>query len=374
MQKNRFWLATAVLFGLALACNAPVLTNSKTPNVNLSEVHQVEVTPFSSNGSFTLKVDYSTYFMQPNQNGAPIRCYYITNNGASIEIGTVIPSPEGTAALVRRTGELAFTVTEPGMHTAICQDADQKSQADTVFEVIKPQTPATVTPARTVAPASTAGPNPGPSATFTLIPVPGRKNTATATPTATVTDTSTTTPTHTPTRTPTLTSTPPPTITSTPTITATVWKLPQAGLKGKILFDMGQAKSSRAGSGASLDEITRWCIPEVTITAGGVVSGDCHYSGTTFLVKAYVSANVIGSVGPSGNVTFAYDVNQTGDPDGFWQIRYDGTGKFVSAVRAEGTANFSYSCSSEQENLFWCFHWTQETLSGTVPWSFVAAP
>jgi hypothetical protein len=168
-------------------------------------------------------------------------------------------------------------------------------------------------------------------------------------------------------------STPTPENPSAPKATPTVNPQPQAAaLKGQIVFDFAKAQSSRAGAGGETSRVTNLCIPDITITADGSLSGACeklHIQ--ALLVDESITAQVNGTMDASGNVAFSYDVSEIGNPNGAWRISYKGQGKFSSATLASGIASFSYSCSSGADNLLWCSSQTYEAFSGTVPWSFV---
>jgi len=78
----------------------------------------------------------------------------------------------------------------------------------------------------------------------------------------------------------------------------------------------------------------------------------------------------------SGNFGFGYETTVSGSikfgqdastPVAVWKISYEGTGKLINRTSDEGMANFSYSCRSNDENLFWCNSKTSETFSGTIP-------
>jgi hypothetical protein len=139
------------------------------------------------------------------------------------------------------------------------------------------------------------------------------------------------------------------------------------------VFDFANAQSSKGpGWGGVLAEVTEACKPEVTITALGEVSGSCERTHITArLVDESFTVQITGMVDADRNITFTYDVSEIGTPNGSWRISYDGQGKFTSQKEASGTASFSYSCSSGQDNLLWCNSQTYEAFSGTVAWSFV---
>ncbi len=185
---------------------------------------------------------------------------------------------------------------------------------------------------------------------------------------------STPTATATPTATPTATT---PTATPAPTSVATA-----TPIKGRIVIDYYKAQSSRKDAGEALREPSDACVPEVTISPDGTVSGQCenkdaHNSGPSYYV---MTALVIGQADTqSGSFSFTYEVTEIGPTFAFdggnvtWRIAYSGLGKFTSATDASGMANFSYSCKSSSDSLRWCGQGggsTSESFTGTVPWNF----
>jgi hypothetical protein len=185
--------------------------------------------------------------------------------------------------------------------------------------------------------------------------------------------------------TPTLTPLPTPTPTTTPTQTLTP-TVPRQALKGKIVFDYVSYQSSRSSGGGELDKLTKACIPEVSITPDGVISGDCEVSGNVIqLTFETVTAHITGIAVQGGSFNFTYDVVETGPvgsssdpsviiPNAVWEVHYTGSGNFTSPNTASGIANFNYACNSHYEYDFWCNDMTQETFSGTIGWSFVPSP
>lgn len=170
---------------------------------------------------------------------------------------------------------------------------------------------------------------------------------------------------------------------ATPTAT-----LQTATLKGRIIFDYNTYQSARPSGGGELDRVTNWCIPEVTITPDGVISGTCEFYGTADVYESTVNVVVAGIAVQGGSFNFTYDVMETASNgwdlkpgetpsvpvwsnEAKWAISYTGDGSFTSATQASGTATFDFSCDSGAENLNWCWQWPRESFSGTITWSFV---
>lgn len=168
------------------------------------------------------------------------------------------------------------------------------------------------------------------------------------------------------------------TATGTPTTTPTA-TLELSALKGKIIFDYSNYQSSRPSESWELDWGTKWCIPEVTITLDGVVSGTCEYSGGSHTSQSTTIAHITGIAVQGGSFNFTYVVTEQGatgfSVDAMWKISYTGSGNFTSATQASGTAIFDFSCNTGSDQLHWCnLQTTYESFSGTIPWSFVASP
>ena len=285
----------------------------KEPSYTVTTIKSVGVTPPSGSGSFTLEVSYETFWI-PDKFIPNIYCNYVAPNGTIVPIGKVDMFDHiGARTVVAATKTLPFTVAQTNGVT----------QPETYL--------AGCTTERNSTPVTT---------TFVVI--------GEATPT------------------PELPSN------SVPTPTAT---LQAATLKGRIVFDYTTYQSARPSGGGELDQVTKWCIPEVTVTPDGVVSGTCEKSHITArLVDESFSVQITGRLDQVGNITFSYDVSEIGNPNGAWRISYEGQGKFTSATQASGTASFSYSCNSGADNLLWCSSQTYEAFSGTVPWSFIPTP
>jgi hypothetical protein len=155
--------------------------------------------------------------------------------------------------------------------------------------------------------------------------------------------------------------------------TATSTEPPKPGpVSGKIIFDYANTDSSRPGAGGELSRVTELCIPEISIRPDGNLSGQCEKLHiTALLTDESFTTQVTGVVDAAGNITFSYDVSEIGTPNGTWRINYEGQGKVTSASEAAGAATFGYSCNSGAENLIWCWKWTSESFSGTIPWKFI---
>ncbi len=302
-----------ILLAVTLACYA---TASYKDGAD-TKIISVSVDPPSGSGTFTLKVSYEAFQRYLTGMLPPsVVCTYTTPDLATMPIGQTNPQVTTENVWLPFTDTFFFNVTQsdgrtpPGVYIAGCTTTDGGSQPVTAsFTVVEAQ----------------ATEPPSLPATEPVQP-------------------------------------PPP---ANPPV--------QLPLVGKIIFDYNGYQSGRPSGGGELDWVTQWCIPRVTISTTGAVSGSCEYSGTTtHLTQASVTAQVTGSVDASGNVTFSYDVSEIGSPNGAWRISYEGNGKFTSLTQASGTADFSYSCSSGQDNLLWCYpSTTYESFSGSVPWSFV---
>ncbi|MEW6717236.1 MAG: hypothetical protein AB1345_07025 [Chloroflexota bacterium] len=173
-----------------------------------------------------------------------------------------------------------------------------------------------------------------------------------------------------------------PTETPVPTQTPTATQPPAVTLKGQIIFDFNKVQSDIPAAGGEMAEVTNPCIPEITIGADGTFDGACEKLHiTAFLVDESFTAQVIGKVDTTGNVTFTYEVSAIGTPNGVWRISYTGQGTFTTGTQASGTANFWFFCDSgsdEKNQYLWCANTpnftTTSEFGGTLPWSFVPAP
>jgi hypothetical protein len=321
MMIRRMLIIFGLWIGTGLACYVPIgITEPLTKYANeFTRVDSVRINPQESGGgTFIAVVDY--YARAPAGKKPPrIECTLYSPAGHQ-SIGEIYP-PGGDDYLVQ-SDTISFVANDPGLYEVECVGLGNQGGSGTgKFKILKPTSTPTLT--------------------------------QTATKTATVTKTMTSTP----------------VVTTTPTNTDTQAILP---VKGKILFDKNGIQSSRA-VGGKLDDVTKWCVPEVTIAADRTISGLCEYKGQTFVEKAYVTATVTGMVDPSGNVSFSYDVSEIGDPNGAWRVSFEGKGTFTpNNKQATGTAVFTYACNSGAENLLWCFGYTSESADGTIPWRFEA--
>ncbi|MHC1781800.1 MAG: hypothetical protein AB9891_03370 [Anaerolineaceae bacterium] len=166
---------------------------------------------------------------------------------------------------------------------------------------------------------------------------------------------------------------PTPTVEPSPEVTFTPpFKLPPSG---KILFDFSQAASDRAGAGGELKRVTELCVPDIQISLDGEIFGKCEKTHIqALLVDESITATVEGAVDSKGNLSFTYKVTETGHPNGSWNITYNEKGAVMADNAAAGSADFGFDCKSGQENLIWCWKWTSETFSGTIPWQFEPSP
>lgn len=320
MLRKRIFLIWGVWIWITLAClrigGSPAdRVPAQNKDAGFTIIAAVSVNPHESDGgSFTVKVDY--YAKAYKGDLVPIDCLLFPPLEDMYSVGFIHPRRSDEHLL--QSGSLIFSATEPGDYYIECIGTENLDAGVDYFKILE----------------ATSTPTPTPTATKT------------------------------PTITPTPTSTSIVTLTSTNTST-----LPIQPSTGKILFDKNGIQSSRA-VGGKLDEVIKWCIPEVTIAPDGKISGLCEYTGQTFVEKAHVTATVSGMVDQSGNITFSYDVSEIGDPNGAWRISFEGKGAFTSNKQAAGTAVFTYSCNSGAENLLWCFGFTSESADGTIPWRF----
>lgn len=311
-MKAHWLVGMAALIASMLACSSPFY---EEPRYTATTINVVKVSPPSGSGSFILEVTYETFWI-PGKRIPNIHCYYVTPDLVTVEIGVIDMFEHiGAREIVTATKTLPFTVSP-------------KNGATSTGNYLAGCT--TETNTNTVNTNFTVVGDPVPTQTFTPEPAPAS--------------------------------------TSTPQPTAIT-------LKGKIIFDYNGYQSDRPSGGGELDLVTKECIPEVTINQEGLISGTCEKPHITArLVDESFSAQVTGQVDQTGNITFLYDVSEIGTPNGAWRISYEGQGKFTSTTQAAGTATFSYSCNSGSDNLIWCWQWTSESFSGTVPWSFIPSP
>lgn len=306
-MKTRWLLGMFVLFAAMLACDYPF---QKEPSYTMTKINSVVVTPPSGTGSFTLEVSYATYWI-PEKQIPDIHCYYVSPDLVKVDIGTVDMFMHiGAREVVTATKTLPFTIAQKN---GVTPPGNYLAGCTTEIDNITVNT------------------------NFTVV--------GDTTPTPTLTEFE-------------------PALTSTPQLSANA-------LTGRIIFDYTGYQSNRLSGGGELDWVTRECIPEVKIT-DGLINGDCEKAHTAArLADESFSAQVTGRVDQDGNVAFFYEVSEIGNPDGVWRISYDGQGSFTSSTQASGMASFSFSCASGQENLLWCNGQTDESFSGTIPWSFV---
>lgn len=302
----------------------------KEPSYTATTIKSVSVIPPSGTKDFMMEVTYETFWI-PEKRIPNILCYYVTPKGITVQIGVIdMFSHIGSRQVDTATKTLAFSVAADNL---------------------------TIQPGTYLAGCTTETNSAPVTTTFIVI--------ATVTPT------------------PELPSEP----AAMPTAT-----LQTAPLKGKIIFDYNSYQSSRPSGAGELSVPTSNCIPEVTITADGVISGNCEYNGPTSIrTQSTITVHVTGIAVQGGSFTFTYDVterfpNGWGDVQGspadvnvwsFEQVRhifYTGTGVFTSATQASGVATFDFSCDTGADNLIHCWKWSKESFSGTISWSFIPSP
>lgn len=331
MKKSRV-LFVSFLIVISLSCNLPFV-----PKISKTTVVSVSVLPPAGARDFNLTVKYSYEYVR-GENSASIHCTYTTPGGSVIVIKIIEPASKEfniDGNTYSNSETVPFQVKaingkiETGIYTASCSTLFEGSEVKTTFVVVEGGEPASAPPQSDVTEA--------------------------------------------------------PAIVTDPPVIA----LPS--LKGKITFDYSGYQSDRPGGGGELDIVTKSCIPDVTITPTGELTGHCDYSGDTSHMTrvSIVTVTVTGVVKREGYFSFTYDVSETG-PNGWnlkpgenpsvqvwsnnylWQVVYNGTGTFTSATEASGVANFTYTCDSGADNLIWCWKSTKETFSGTLPWKFTA--
>lgn len=325
-------LVLVFLMAVSLSCNLPFV-----PKISKTTVNTVSVAPPVGEKDFSLTVTYSYQYIR-GENSATIHCTYTTAGGSVVVIKFISPSSKEfneDGKTYSNTEAIPFQVKpingkiETGIYTASCSTQFTGSEVKTTFAVVEGNQP------QSAAPQSEA----------TEAPV---------------------------------VATDPPVI-----------ALPS--LKGKITFDYAGYQSDRPSGAGELDLVTKTCIPDVTFTPTGELIGNCDFSGDTnhMTSVSIVKATVTGIANSGGNISFTYDVSETG-PNGWnlepghipsvpvwsnnylWQVVYVCTGTFTSATEASGVANFTYTCDSGADNLIWCGDSTKETFSGTLPWKFAA--
>ncbi len=333
MNKIRV-LGLIFVLAVSLSCNLPFV-----PKISKTTVETVSVAPPAGERDFSLSVKYSYLYIR-GENSASIHCTYTTPGGSVVVIKIIEPASKEfniDGKTYSNSETVPFQVKaingkiETGIYTAICSTLFEGSEVKTTFVVVEGSQPDSAPPQNAVTEA--------------------------------------------------------PIIVTEPPVIA----LPS--LNGKITFDYSGYQSDRPGGAGELDKVTKTCIPEVTITPTGELTGHCEFSGDTshMLTVSTVTVYIVGLATREGNFTFSYTVNETG-PNGWnlqpgevpsvpvwsnyylWKIVYNGTGTFTTDNEASGIANFTYTCDSGADNLFWCVPATKETFSGSLPWKFTASP
>jgi len=407
-MKNRWLLGIAVLVLSVLGCDLLNIFNTVKPN--MVSINTVAVTPSIGSGSFTLHVDFRLKY--ENQKGETIHCYYVTLKGGTVDIGDLVPAAHETSK------EAVFTVTQPGLYTAGCQTGSGASEKTTF--TVSGSTPVTQILSVAVSPPSGSG-NFEMKVEYKVFMIkdqaPQKINCTYLTPRGTTVNFDPITPTV-----------PEEQFNTEVNLSASfpLIVLPQADgtiepgeykaacvteqnsdevhayftvieaakpLIGRIKFDYNGYQSSRPSGAGELDVITSPCIPMVTVSPDGVVSGDCEQTGpTTIRTNVTTVVHVTGTAERGRKFDFRYEAtekfpNGWGDVPGtpmdvtvwsFEQVRhvvyYTGTGNFTSATQASGEAYFDFSCDTGASNLIHCWKWAKESFSGTLPWSFEPSP
>lgn len=333
MLRRNLWRGSMVLLGIVFltSCNLPF-----SAKVNTTTITSVAIKPAVGEKEFTLDLAYSYFCENPRRNDS-IRCSYTTPGGSSFLIDVVDPPYDPTcdpghgvektdAKIIPFSVQAVNGQIESGLYSVVCFTLARDNEKSTSFAV--------------VASGETA-------------------DTATNTPE----------------------------ILATATLTNTPTPEPQP-VYGIIKFNYDGIQSARVSGGGELNRLTGQCVPEVTISPSGEIIGQCTFSGqSNFLTYAELTSTVDGTVDSGGTITFTYKALETGPnfgtvgsepshdvPWAVWEVTYSGTGNFSSTAQASGTANFDYSCNSNYEYDFWCNDMTQESFSGTIPWTFTVNP
>ncbi|MBA4386116.1 MAG: hypothetical protein C0410_15375 [Anaerolinea sp.] len=310
MKKSRVFIVL-ILMLVSLSCNLPFV-----PQISKTTVLSVSVTPPTGERDFSLSVKYS-YEYHRGENSAAIHCTYTTPEGSVVVISIIAPTSKEfnyDEKTYSNTETIPFQVKsingkiETGIYTASCSTQFTGSEVKTTFVVVDGSET---------------------KATSTL----EKEEVVTATATLTVTPTQ---------------------------------KKPN--VNGQILFDFSNVDSTREGAGGELKRVTELCIPDIILNGEGTLTGYCeklHIQ--ALLTDESITTSVNGKVDDSGNLTFTYEVSEIGTPNGAWRITYEGQGDITS-----GTALFNFNCNSGADNLVWCWKWTSESFSGSLPWTFTA--
>ncbi len=331
MKKVKVFLVL-ILMVVTLSCNLPFV-----PKISKTTILSVAAAPPAGEKDFALSVKYSYLYIR-GENSASIHCTYTTPGGSVVVIKIIEPASKEfniDGKTYSNSETIPFQVKaingkiEAGIYTAGCSTLFEGSEVKTTFVVVEGSQPDSAPPQNAVTEA--------------------------------------------------------PVIVTEPPVIA----LPS--LKGKITFDYSGYQSDRSGGAGELDKVTKTCIPELTIAPTGELTGHCEFSGDTshMMRVSIVTVTVTGIATREGKFSFNYEVNETG-PNGWnlkpgeipsvpvwsnnylWQVVYNGTGNFITDNEASGIADFTYTCDSGADNLFWCEPATKETFSGTLPSKFTA--
>lgn len=335
-MKNRFLWAAAVLLLAMLACSART-DPQQAEGIQSTQVLNVGVSPPYGKDSFTLQVEFESIIqkkgvLQTFLYPPTIYCNYVTPDGATMLIGSIDP--------------MKFRKTDSDWETSTAQLAFSVRQAD--GEII----------AGVYLAGCSTGEDTPIGATFTVVEEP--------TPTA-----------------PSVPNPVPTTMPSTPA-SALTW--------GRITYDPAsdQQMPHLQSGGIRPSEFHKWCNPSITVDANGAISGNCSSSqnpadlglyGTWFGPGSSIEGKVTGTLVPGGSFTFHEELTEKYEnPDNpaiWWAIRtvvLDGTGTFVSATQARGTASYSAECTGSNESANYCGEGytlsKHDSFTGTINWEF----
>lgn len=424
MKKRRFFqlLIIAALLTPLLACNLPIDLPGFTRE-QIVRIDEINITPPSSSGDFTLSVSYTRLSQKP----VTISCYYVTPDKNTYAI--LVIEDKGKTSVLPVTKTQAFSVVKSGeqaaegLYTATCTDEYGGSSDSTTFSVAAADTSAAVSILdMTVHGGQNGGFQLGlvyvinvinaddpfsfscfytspdganmsignftddhhlqgnpvvKTLPFSISDADRKANRGTNVYTATCQEDEL--------RTSKTTSF---TVTGE-TATATTEPVKQEKtIFAKFHIDSANAVTTPSGLGGLVDEVIRDCTPTVKIFPDGTMDGLCEYSGATNIyTKVNIWAKVTGRVKDAGKFDFLYEV-QMYSPNG-WKLtdvsdvtiwaeewRYTvtirGSGTLAADNSSSGTANFDYSCDSGASNLLFCWKsQTKTSFSGTIPWTLV---
>ncbi|MBA4386239.1 MAG: hypothetical protein C0410_16015 [Anaerolinea sp.] len=131
----------------------------------------------------------------------------------------------------------------------------------------------------------------------------------------------------------------------------------------------------------------KWCNPTLTISSDGTISGSCYNPEDagdlglygTWSGGAYIEGKINGNIEADGRITFQEELTEQHKPGdiSWWEKRVTiikGTGTFVSATQATGTATFTAECTAATEVASHCgLESKYDYFTGTIPWEFIVS-